>query len=606
MLDSNTVFLNEYYTGIYKLPSEDLEENVICVIIRIAACIPGIGIMCGVGYIAESCRLRQLDPSLHSTANQMLLRGVVSLIGLGILNIPLDLVCEPEKNDLIDLILQHGYACVKQRHTFISEMNRLSGQPPQTLTGYCKSVSKEIFEKHQQWLDFFSPYLEQSEELFAPLSQVSLKVLLQLKDNRQVIQKLVDILLAYPNRKIDVNRALELLLAHDAIDEKLLQQLAPAAGDDLTLFFEIDPLSFEAGAPLVAHLKTYEQKCHLLEWLSEKREAKLAFAGQLLTDLTGELAEAVVDRLYLLPHWEELDAAPLNRALREKEPNEVTPLLFPSLEPLLDKKHFRFLRALTQGYFPVDAPLVKKAHTLLMQQFIERIPQEEILYTVKNLYLMVLDSKTKRENLEGELLSIVIEQMLPLLFHYALGSPDKERLLTVYKELKEGVIQGGTLDHAVLYVVREEEGGTRSFTVYNSGEAAPLKGNKVLVQSYTRLTEAELSPAFFATLESYKSEHLPFTPVQLFIDKSLKNVKTDTSHKVQNHDSCAYKCLSHYLHDTLGDKEWRRFKVWLTEALLERFKALPKGPYLPISEEAYDSMLQEAEDVLLKRIKKSL
>lgn len=651
MIHCNAPFLKEYQIE----PKKNRGFDLISVIIKIASCIPGIAIICGIGYIAESSKLRSMHPSLEATADQMLLRGIVCILGFGILNMLYDRFRERSQNEYIDLILKHGYENAKTIHTFQNNIQKIFNIDFPLIKNFedCQDVAiqfkydDEIFETNPCNLNKLSCILEHLKPdlldlglLFSKLSFVSDELLDHLKVDR-IRLTLIQMIQRYKSCEFDINVAIKALLKSDAITMDLLCKaidplLATPGKKNITKLFEISaiPEALSAAAPLLVKLNDFSQKLDLLEWVAKKPQ-DVPLVMTLIKDLTSpDLIELIVDSIKLIPHFSELDHVSLNRYfLTLQDPDAEKVLLAflneSDLEKLLSYKHYKFTESLLNGalktLFRLDdfSPIIKKAYLHFWQNFIGTLPQSEILYKVKNLYFMVLDSKTRRPKLDAGRINMINDHLHRILHLYSQKSDNRDLILKICTLLKDSakkysdpylpkilenkIILGGSATHAVIYVIDEEDDETFTFTIYNSGEGSFIIEGKQVPLKYQRLSKLELNDEFFTQLNTFNNLDVPFMTILDYIKSKLAVSSVyATQHKLQNHDSCAYKCFSCYLHAAMGDIEYRRFKVFLTEILIEEFIALPKGPHLPISDEEYDDMLREAEEVLIKRMAKSL
>lgn len=180
----------------------------------------------------------------------------------------------------------------------------------------------------------------------------------------------------------------------------------------------------------------------------------------------------------------------------------------------------------------------------------------------------------------------------------------------------KGKVTGG---HSVLYRIVKESNDKYSLTIVNTGEgsleAANLNnaiafftGSRKDVQDikYTNIPFSKLNRNL---VDKIASPVLPDkgSPMSAVIADMDTVLKPDTSwlisdkkevqkgdgraHKEQIGGSCSFKSVSSFIHEQLGDKDYRPFKAFVTERELERVTKL-KG-----TTRVHASVLNDIEDV---------
>lgn len=171
------------------------------------------------------------------------------------------------------------------------------------------------------------------------------------------------------------------------------------------------------------------------------------------------------------------------------------------------------------------------------------------------------------------------------------------------------ILPGGCKGHAILYHIQRNEDGTFNFTIINSGAGltlAPGKRNHMVDVIYKNIPEDVLSNQFFGQL-LFKQER-NMKSVNDFIHKNLyrnDNLISGRDHRMQKQGTCSMKCLLVLLNNELGQAEYRKFKVSMTEEAIHQFEKKARKP-LWRSNEEFQQMGQEAHTVLNKRRERAL
>lgn len=158
------------------------------------------------------------------------------------------------------------------------------------------------------------------------------------------------------------------------------------------------------------------------------------------------------------------------------------------------------------------------------------------------------------------------------------------QILEKIKHLETGsiLIPGGSDEHAVMYKIERAKNGF-NFTVINTGEGADVniirsawtvltKGRLTVEDAvYSNLKMDRFSEDFISSIISHKFKNMDET--NDFIENSLnKSGHSGRKHKEQVKGSCAFKNVSTTIHEKLGNEEYNRFKVFVTENEIDKLK----------------------------------
>lgn len=518
-------------------PPKDVDR--LAVAVKVASCIPVLGAACAIGQILESQRLRKIDPSLEPLADQMVMRAIACIFCLGVLNILYDFGRDAIPNNYAALVQKLGY------------------------------------DKLEEYLGFGRDYLNNPN--------ISI-------GNDRVKKAYANLVNHHPGRTFDSNEVLKafLLLSEKELTETLdmihlITQSAYKEDDDISYLFSIPLQDLRV---IWSDDKDLIKNGKLMRWLVQNKGGG-EFLRKITESLTEQNSVRVIEKTLNTPNWRQLSAPDVASMLNQIQ-NE------PNWEALLD---IVFL-----------AP---------------KIPIPESTTTdnssfMKHFYYMVLDSKTNRSALDGanpDQFKIGLLDYLNRYVQFTNQNPSivkiRDRVASAEYKYQfngataiEGLKIGGTGGHAVLYDVQLEPEGTYSFTLYNSGEGCHIadlaEKNCVGVLQYRNIS-ADTMEEFLPMLRSFHDEKIHFSNVRDFIHAQLGPISyVISTHRSQNQGSCVYKCFSQYLHNAMGDVEWRKFKVWLTKERIEEAADLNTF-YLPVSREEYRSMLRESHEVFHKR-----
>ncbi len=311
-------------------------------------------------------------------------------------------------------------------------------------------------------------------------------------------------------------------------------------------------------------------------------------------------------------------------------------------------------------------PLVKNDYlSALITALASRHPpsqKDQDRTQIKLFYHKVLDSKTRRKGLDGNsrfkstlsVLNDLIQYMADsshisqkhmhlvedVQFALSLAelkftrnvyfSDHAQRIVRRINELPEKtedirhavIIPGGSVHHAVLYVVERSTTGNFSFKIVNTGQGStesmdlidesgviyPSQKDAVVDIQYTDLTTEQLSQTFFENLERYKTTK-KMSEVNAYIEKQLlkaghSNLRIAREHKEQHNGTCSLKCLMAYIRERLGEAEYRKFKLWMTDQEIARFERISKRNCVNFKQEDLAALRREAEEVRQKRARK--
>lgn len=276
-----------------------------------------------------------------------------------------------------------------------------------------------------------------------------------------------------------------------------------------------------------------------------------------------------------------------------------------------DGSHFE---ELAQVLYYLDTDLELGDYLQTIYEIEDRIQVMEAAEYSQLLYPYMLDSATANRFLEGApkreyhliklvfFLSLYQEQndthrydsLIQLLSRSIRGDESEVHLESFEAFLQdphqtEFLTVGGHLTHVVLYRILKE-GPTLSLTVFDGQLTCAYFYNNIQPHEMKSTLEQlmQFCKKAVATEEIYRNLDMAF------------NKRTEKYHfKNQKQGTCAYKCLSKYLHTVMGH-DFYHFKVWLSRHLIEYCSAIPPH-FHPLPTKVFTRLLNEARFILEKR-----
>lgn len=189
--------------------------------------------------------------------------------------------------------------------------------------------------------------------------------------------------------------------------------------------------------------------------------------------------------------------------------------------------------------------------------------------------------------------------------------------------LPGGFTQGKDIGHGVIYQMIKTDADTCSFTIVNTGIGADISfslanlgkilfTDRVLVEdiSYTQVNFGQLNLDFIEKLikdEADVSDKNPMNSIIKDLDQRLgiAHKGSGRRHVAQTKGSCAYKSVSSWIKDSLGEEDYNRFKLFVTKSEIAKLNELKDKPlvYNP-NKATIDTMLEQSNQVLEKRADK--
>lgn len=248
----------------------------------------------------------------------------------------------------------------------------------------------------------------------------------------------------------------------------------------------------------------------------------------------------------------------------------------------------------------------------------EFVKTVELLKEAHSLALLLEISVEAKGSLKTDALNELKNRMTEKLATLEKGKVGDEILFPggYHTTNDKGKVTGG---HSVLYRIVKESNDKYSLTIVNTGEGsleaanmnnviAMFTGSRSDVQDikYTNIPLSKLNRSLVDKIASpvLPDKSSPMKAVVKDMDSVLQpddsRIFKDTSkvqkgsgriHKEQIGGSCSFKSVSSFIHEQLGDKDYRPFKAFVTERELERVTKL-KG-----TTRVHASVLNDIEDV---------
>ncbi|MBX9702649.1 MAG: hypothetical protein K2X39_00715, partial [Silvanigrellaceae bacterium] len=235
---------------------------------------------------------------------------------------------------------------------------------------------------------------------------------------------------------------------------------------------------------------------------------------------------------------------------------------------------------------------------------------------LKCFYFHVLDSKSPYFDLDGDspinqfdvILAFLKEcnteaslSIASRLSNYVYNSKTSSLFkLFLNGTSSELIIRGTSTTHAFLYHIVKDQSGKTHFKVYDSaGNFSRYEGTGVVV--FENIEPKLINEKFLYELLEFKHST---GEVVNWINKYFESYSPlHKPFKPQKHGSCSYKCFSKFLHAEMGDLEYLKFKVFLTEKHISIVESM-LAKLAPISKKEFEKMKKEGQEVLVKRKRK--